>query len=443
MKPQHQVAAGLADALLAGPPGVEAFAARLAEALGGKHRWTRPFARRVFRRFGAQLTHARRGELIEFIQGDSGYGKAWEAPDKPRLRRYFLDVPPMSLRTGNLAECLLPELRTPADLADWLGIGVSELDWYADPRGMIRCHDGALCHYRYKWIPKRHGDYRIIESPKPDLHAIQRKILREILDRVPPHAAAHGFRRGHSCLTHAAPHVGKLVVLRMDLRNFFVSIPARRVNALFKTLGYPVETARCLAGLCTNRVPAGAMLPRADTDPGFALPWLQRKKLRALHLPQGAPTSPALANLCALHLDYRLSALAATMNADYTRYADDLAFSGDEPVRRKVGKLSTLVAAIALQEGFEVNHRKTRAMHRSDRQILTGIVVNDRINMYRDEYDRLKAILHNCLRSDPASQNRDGHGDFRAHLSGRVNHLKRLNPPRGARLQALLERIQW
>jgi hypothetical protein len=244
-------------------------------------------------------------------------------------------------------------------------------------------------------------------------------------------------------LTHAAPHVGKLVVLRMDLRNFFVSIPVRRVNALFKTLGYPAETARCLTGLCTNRVPAGAMLPRADTDPGFALPWLQRKKLRALHLPQGAPTSPALANLCALHLDYRLSALAATMNADYTRYADDLAFSGDEPVRRKVGKLSTLVAAIALQEGFEVNHRKTRAMHRSDRQILTGIVVNDRINMYRDEYDRLKAILHNCLRSDPASQNRDGHGDFRAHLSGRVNHLKRLNPPRGARLQALLERIQW
>jgi hypothetical protein len=82
-------------------------------------------------------------------------------------------------------------------------------------------------------------------------------------------------------------------------------------------------------------------------------------------------------------------------------------------------------------------------MHRSDRQILTGIVVNEKPNVRRDEYDRLKAILHNCACSDPASQNRSGHGDFRAHLSGRIQHVKSLNPSRGARLEALFGRIEW
>ncbi|MDR3418532.1 MAG: reverse transcriptase family protein [Nevskia sp.] len=440
---QDQVAAGLADALLAGPCSEEDFAARAAVALGRKHRWIRPLARRVFQRFGSQLVYAQRRELIQFIRVDPGYGRAWEASTKPRIRRYLLASPPMGVRIGVLAGCVLPELPTPGDLAAWLGIAIPELEWYADLRGMIRWSDGALCHYRYKWIPKRHGDYRLIESPKAALCAIQRKILREILDPVPPHQAAHGFRRGHSCLTYVAPHVGKRVVLRMDLRNFFGSIPAGRINAVFKTLGYPEATARVLTGLCTNRIPVHAALKSPGADQGYILPWPERKKLSERHLPQGAPTSPALANLCALHLDFRLAALAASMDADYTRYADDLAFSGDEPVRRRAERLSVLVAAVALDEGFEVNFRKTRIMHKSDCQILTGVVVNDKTNLHRKEYDRLKATLHNCLRLDPASQNRDGYDDFRAHLQGRVNHLKRLNPSRGAKLQVLLERIDW
>ena len=440
---QDQVAAALADALLAGPSSPEDLAARAAEALGRKHRWIPSFAKRVFKQFGTELTHAQRRELIGFIGNDAGYGNAWQTASKPRIRRYFLAVPPMAPRPAALAACVLPELPTPADLANWLGITIPELEWYADLRGMIASSEGPLCHYRYQWIPKRHGGHRIIESPKPQLSAIQTRILREILDLVPAHQAAHGFRRGHSCLSYVTPHVGKLVVLRMDLRNFFISIPAARVNALFKTLGYPEQTARYLTGLCTNRLPIRAIpkIPRVDS--ASALPWSERKKLQQPHLPQGAPTSPALANLCALHLDFRLAALAGKLNADYTRYADDLAFSGEEPVRRRIEHLATTIAAIALEEGFEVNFRKTRAMHQSDRQILTGIVINQHTNIQRKEYDRLKATLHNCLRLDPHSQNRDAHHDFHAHLRGRVNHIKNLNPQRGAKLQALLERIEW
>ena len=142
-----------------------------------------------------------------------------------------------------------------------------------------------------------------------------------------------------------------------------------------------------------------------------------------------------------MHLDFRLAGLAGSIAGQYTRYADDIALSGDELLRRSTGRIGDLIAAIALDEGFEVNHRKTRVMHSSDRQMLTGIVINERTNLCRAEYDRLKATLHNCTRFGMESQNRDGHHDYRGHLRGRVNHLKQLNPSRGMKLERLLQQL--
>jgi RNA-directed DNA polymerase len=250
------------------------------------------------------------------------------------------------------------------------------------------------------------------------------------------HGAAHGFRRGHSCRTFVAPHVGRHVVLRMDLSNFFPSIPAPRVHALFDALGYPEAVARTLTALCTNAVPMSVARRGAPT-------WLDAKRLGVPHLPQGAPTSPALANLCALHLDLRIDALARSLDGQYTRYADDLALSGGEPLRRRISAVSTLVAKIAIEEGFAINHRKTRGMHRSDRQVLTGVVVNEKLNVPRHDFDRLKAVLTNCVRQGPASQNRSGVRDFEAHLAGRVAHVASLNHERGRKLAQILGRIDW
>jgi hypothetical protein len=208
------------------------------------------------------------------------------------------------------------------------------------------------------------------------------------------------------------------------------------VHALFATLGYPEAVARILAALCTNAIPMAVARKGASS-------WTEAKLLGVPHLPQGAPTSPAIANLCALHLDLRLDALAQTMNAAYTRYADDLAISGGEELRRRGRAFTGLVAVIAIEEGFELNHRKTRTMHRSHRQVLTGIVVNERPNVRRVEFDRLKAILTNCVRHGPESHNRDGVRDFRAHLAGRVAYVASLNEQRGAKLRALMEWIDW
>src|SRR5262249_30454916 len=142
-------------------------------------------------------------------------------------------------------------------------------------------------------------------------------------------------------------------------------------------------------------------------------------------------------------LDCRLAALAEAVGARYTRYADDLAFSGAGEIERGARRFQVEVCRIALEEGFEVHTRKSRFMREGVRQQLAGVVVNVRPNVRRDEYDRLKAVLTNCVRRGPASQTREGRADFRAHLAGRISYIALLNPARGRRLRALFDRIRW
>lgn len=434
MKRELRIAEAIADAVLTGPREIAAYVERTAYVLGRKHRWLTPMCRRLFDAFGSLLEERDRPKIVEWIRNDRGFRAAWKVARPPQIARYLLGPPRMSPRQGALAACALPDLPAPGDLADWLALNPNELDWYADVRGMNGVDD-PLCHYRYRWIPKTYG-MRLMEVPKPRLRDLQRKVLRGILDRVPAHFAAHGFCRGKSCRTFAEPHVGRDVVLRMDLRDFFPSIPAARIHALFGMLGYPVGVARLLTGLCTNAVPMAIARQ-------FAASWQTAKQFGLPHLPQGAPTSPALANLCALHLDMRLDELARSIGGQYTRYADDLAISGGEALRRRIGPIALLVMQIAAEEGFTINHRKTRSMHRSQRQVLAGVVVNERPNVRREEFDRLKAVLTNCVRYGPGSQNREGGRDYAAQLSGRIAHIASLNPARAGKLRALFHAIQW
>lgn len=320
----------------------------------------------------------------------------------------------------------VPPIVTAGDLADWLSLTPAELEWFADLKGLNhRSGEPRLGHYHYRVLQKRSGGRRLIEAPKPNLKAIQRRILDHMLALVPAHPCSHGFLRKRSIRTFAAPHTGQEVVLRMDLEDFFPSISRARVQGLFRTIGYPERVADLLGGLCTNITPRRIF-----------------EEMNHPHLPQGAPTSPAIANLCAFHADCRLAGLAKSAGATYTRYGDDLAFSGEE-FARGARRFSIHAAAILLDEGFEVNHRKTRVMRAGVRQKIAGVVVNERVNVPREDFDRLKAILTNCARLGPASQNRDGHADFRAHLLGRISFVAMVNPARGAKLRAIFDRIDW
>jgi RNA-directed DNA polymerase len=330
----------------------------------------------------------------------------------------------------------LPHLRTPEELAEWLKLPIGKVAWltyrFCENR---RPQSAQEAHYHFRWVRKRSGGHRLIESPKGTLRQVQQRILREILDPVPAHPAAHGFVRGRSILTNAQPHVGKRVVLKFDLENFYPSVRQSRVVAIFRSLGYSREVAIWLARLTTSAAPGNLKLPLGESTSIW--------RYMPRHLPQGACTSPALANLSAFGLDTRLSGLAAQWHVDYTRYADDLTFSGDSRFVPALRDFIPLVQQIIRDEGFQVNRAKRRVLRTNQRQSVTGVVVNHKANLARSEYDALKAILYNCVRHGPTGQNRDGHPAFAAHLRGRIAHVMHLNPARGQKLLALFARIKW
>ncbi len=365
------------------------------------------------------------------IADDPTWRRIWQA-HRPLVRRFTLRAPPP---TPPRIPCEQPRFDGLPALARWLGIRIGLLDNLAnDWRQRDRRADARFHHYRYRLIAKRNGGQRLLEIPKPRLREIQRQIHLGLLARVPLHPACLGFRRRRSARDHALTHSGQAWVLRLDLRHFFNSIGSHRVHGLFLALGHAPDIASALSGICTHRAANDVIARVAGHDERL------RRMLREPHLPQGSPASPSLANLCAFQLDRRLAGLAASLGLHYSRYADDLAFSGDRLADAALARLHATIGAIALDEGFALNMRKSRLMRRNTAQRVTGIVVNRHPNVPRRDFDRLKAILHNCLRNGFEAQNRNGHGDFRAHLRGRIAQVQHLNPHRGRRLLDLYTR---
>ena len=271
-----------------------------------------------------------------------------------------------------------------------------------------RARSERIAHYRYRWLERPSGG-RLLEAPKPRLKNVQRAVLADLLAPIPVHSAAHGFVAGRSATTAAAEHVGSHVVITLDLEHFFAAITAGRIWGALRSAGYPEPVAHLLAGLTTHATPGSALraMP-VGPDPGrdFRL----RRRLAAPHLPQGAPTSPQLANLVAFALDRRLAGYAHSAGAVYTRYADDLTFSGGDRLARRSDALIAAVTRIVGQAGFGLNTSKTRERSRSQRQVVTGIVVNEKTNLARPEFDRLKAVLWDCRVVGPVLANRQGRG---------------------------------
>ena len=251
-------------------------------------------------------------------------------------------------------------------------------------------------------IPKRDGSPRTILAPCRSLKHIQRRILQRIVAPLDTHDAAHGFRRRRSIATNAAPHANQEMVLSVDLADFFPSISAKRIYGLFRKLGWPQNVA--------------SMLTRLTTCHGC--------------LPQGAPTSPALANLIARRLDRRIEGLAHRRNLAYTRYADDLTLSGPAD---QVRKALPMVRGIIIEEGFLIAEKKVRFMRRGRRQLVAGLVVNDRLSTPRAYRRRIRAAIHRLAtgRLPP------GASDYNAAIlqcRGHVNFIRSIHAPHAAPL---------
>lgn len=424
----------LAHAFLSGKVTEADIRERAAYVLGREWPWLRPIIRRYVRAVTGRA-NPRRTEVVGFLAQSRFFHFA--------MQKFRGDLTVRSWIASPQARAIvdrwnLPKIPDIATLCRWLAIDFEHLEWFADRRRLnYGSGNPKFQNYTYRVLAKPGGSIRLIESPKKTLKELQRRILYDLLRKVPPHSAVHGFVRERSIKTFVAPHTGKHVILRMDLENFFPNIRSARAQSVFRTFGYPDAVAAYLAGLCTNRA------PRDLWNAGLADHYELSSIYSASHLPQGAPTSPALANLCAYRLDCRLAALAKRVGATYTRYADDLAFSGNADFSRRAERFSIHAAAIAIEEGFPVNHHKTRIMRQGVRQHLAGLTANRHTNLHRAAFDRLKAILTNCVHHGPASQNRDCRPDFRAHLAGRIGFVEMVNPQKAARLQAIFQQIHW
>jgi len=381
--------------------------------------------------------HDRPRELAATIATRPAAAKARHA------RPMFQPLAPTRMLTNRWR---LPVLDDLGALADLLELTPGELDWFADPRGLARTTNAVpLQHYRVGHRVARSGTIRVLEAPKPRLRRSQRFLLDELLSQIPPHDAARGFRPGGSVHSYAAPHAGRPVVLRLDLEAFFASVSVARVYGIWRSAGYPEPVAHRLAGLTTSVLPLAAwrVIPRPADEQLHAAHWRLGRRLAAPHLPQGGPTSPALANLAAFGLDVRLTGLARSWGGRYTRYADDLAFSGGPGWRNGTSRILEVIEEIVRDEGFRLNPRKTGVMPRGGRQMLGGLVVNERPRVARGEVDLLRAILHNCRVHGPSSQNRAGVPAFEEHLLGRISWVAQHDPVRGARLLAEHRAIDW
>ncbi|MGB7324060.1 MAG: reverse transcriptase family protein [Rubripirellula sp.] len=315
--------------------------------------------------------------------------------------------------TQRLAAADLPVLSTPAELAASLGLTVSKLRWLAYHNDVA-----TRTHYVRFEIPKRSGGTRQLSSPHKLLATAQRWILDEILNKLPVEDSAHGFVRDRDILTNAIPHVGKDVVLNMDLENFFPSISFPRVRQVFKGIGYSPAVATILALLCTESprrlvTYAGQQYLVASAPRG---------------LPQGACTSPAISNQVAKRLDRRMQGLAQKFGVTFTRYADDMTVSGGSDLTDRIGYMIAKVRHIAEDEGYVVNQSKTRVLRRNTAQIVTGLVVNDKPTVSRSQLRRIRAILHRAKHDGLASQNREQHPNFRAWLQGMIAFIAMTRP---------------
>jgi retron-type reverse transcriptase len=264
-----------------------------------------------------------------------------------------------------------------------------------------------------------------------ELAKAQQWILTNILEKLSLHPAAHGFVPGRSTVSNAAPHVHRKIVVNTDLKDFFPSITFHRVAGLFREIGFSPAASTILALLCTDA-------PRKRVTYA-GKPFFVAAGPRAL--PQGACTSPAISNLVSKRLDSRLTGIGIKLGWTYTRYADDLSFSADGEASEKIGYLLARVRHIADDEGFSVNHAKTRVLRQSTRQLVTGVVVNDRPGIDRQSVRRLRAILHRAKFQGLAAQNRDKIPHFQAWLDGMIAYVHMVNPQQAKPLREAFERV--
>lgn len=254
--------------------------------------------------------------------------------------------------------------------------------------------------YRHKAIPKPNGKIRHLYIPHGELKKIQADIKRIILDRAPLHQCVHGGVKGRSVISNARPHARKEAVLALDVKDCFPSITPALVVKVFERLSFQGEAVKVLALLTTFR----------------------------FQLPQGAPTSPGLANLALRGIDVRMIGLARQQGFFYTRYVDDLAISG----RWRLRKFLRLHQRIVQADGFRLKEKKS-LMFQNEPQVITNLIVNRKVNLPKSKRAEIQKEAMEVMKT--------GQSKISESTLGKIAWARLINPPFGMRLLQRLRAV--
>lgn len=267
--------------------------------------------------------------------------------------------------------------KTLAELSRLLGFGETNIDPLIN----------FPIEYTTFQIPKKKNGLRTIEVPSKKLKSIQKKIVKKIFNKLYIYPAATAYQKRRSIVDNAKLHIKQAIIINIDLQDFFGSIHEKKIEQFFKQSGWSNKAAKYLTRLCVYNN----------------------------HLPQGAPTSPALSNLVNFFLDYRLDKLTKKWGGIYSRYSDDLTFSFKNE-NSDLHKFRYMVKLIIKDEGYKIQFKKrVRIRRKHQQQIITGLVVNDKVNVPRSTRRRIRAIEHHLKSNLPATLTKmqlDGYKSF-------------------------------
>lgn len=335
---------------------------------------------------------------------------------------------------SNLSSKGLPIIFSTKHLS--LLIGIS----YVDLKRIIGKRD---IMYHFYQISKKNGGKREISVPHAQLKFIQKWIKTRILDRLDFPENAHGYIKKKSILTNALNHTGNEAILNIDLKKFFDSISEFRVYHLFKTLGYHTNLSVDLAKLCTSQI-SDAYFNTFTDDEKELFESFYDNSIGVL--PQGACTSPAISNLICNRLDRRFSAYAKNNAINYSRYSDDITFSGD------LDNLPSfnLIKKIVEEEKFHVNMDKVKLRTNGQRRQVTGLIVDNSVRVPKAFKKTIYRHLYFCEKFSPkvhfdylSKKNKVEKGYQKEWLFGKIRFVYSIEPTVGIKMMKQFSKLQW
>lgn len=300
--------------------------------------------------------------------------------------------------------------------------------------------DRIIYYKRFK-LKKKRGGFRVIQTPNDELKYLQRWILKNILEKVPSHKSCKGFDKNTSIKQNADTHLKSEALLKLDLLRFYDSINERRIYGIFKSLGYHPNLAVSLAKICT-------IVPDEMFISSFRLQEIELKDYIVSKnegiLAQGSPTSPKLSNLISINLDIRFTGLANKNGLNYSRYADDLTFSGNFKQLQKVKKV---IYRIIREESLFPNYSKTKFIKIGGKFLVTGLNIQNSITTVpKKKKKEIEHHLFHCI--DNGVENhiktaKINNRNFKDWLYGNICFVFSIEQKKGIEYFKEFEKIQW